>query len=95
MNTANIPNYLHSCNVNLAVEKSDLIKFYQGYQGYWKMDVMDGCIIFTLPSQQLVASAKLDADKRIEEMSLSLETVGTGACSNTFIVKMVGGFESV
>ena len=93
ISATNIPHYLHSSQVNFKQEKSDIVKFYQGFQHFWKMNVEEGYIIYILPSCNLVAGAKLEADKRIEEMGLNLETVGTGKMSSTFIVKQIGGIE--
>lgn len=69
------------------LEKTEFQKFYQGFHSFYKMDVDDDGITFSLPSCNLVAGAILDASKRIDELELPLAVVSTGERSTTFIIR--------
>lgn len=80
MNTAKVQNN----PVNPSLEK-----FNKGFKHFMSIDVQPEQVIFILPNSKRVPDAMAEANKRINEMCLGLETVNTGRLSNTFIVRPI------
>lgn len=70
----------------MTTQKTNLEMFYQGWPHFKSMNMGDNFIVFKV-DERFVDRCIEKAKQRIAELKLPLAVIGTGAYSNTFIVK--------